>query len=188
MSIPNIITIGRIVLVPLTIWFMVTGQFLAAFTAFIVAGISDGVDGFIAKRFNQTTQLGAYLDPLADKLLLVSIYLAFSFLNVVPALLVIIVVSRDVMIIGAVLLSWLMDKPVEMHPLWISKINTTAQILLAGLVLAGLGMEFELDGLVTIGSISVGFLTIASGAAYMVEWNRHMSNGNGKSSGKADSK
>ncbi len=179
MSLPNIITIGRIILVPFIIWLMVTGQFLLAFTSFIIAGISDGVDGFIAKRFNLATRLGAYLDPLADKLLLVSIYLALGFLGTLPSLLVITVVSRDVMIIGAVILSWVLDKPIEMKPLWISKINTTGQILLAGLVLAGLGFGFSVDLLVLVGGIAVGVLTIVSGAAYMRDWFAHMSNGNG---------
>ena len=118
------ITIGRIILVPFAIWLIVTDQFLWAFTVFIVAGISDGVDGFIAKRFDLATRLGAYLDPLADKLLLVSMYLALGFLGKMSALLVIIVVSRDVMIVGAVILSWVLDKPIEMQPLWISKVNT----------------------------------------------------------------
>ena len=149
MSLPNIITIGRIILVPFTIWLMVTGKFHLAFAAFIIAGISDGVDGFIAKRFNQTTRLGAYLDPLADKLLLVSIYLALGFLGTIPSLLVIIVVSRDVMIVGAVILSWVLDKPIEMKPLWISKINTAGQILLAGTVLGALGLGMNVEPLIT---------------------------------------
>jgi len=165
--------------VPLTIWLIVTGQFFWAFMVFIIAGISDGIDGFIAKRFDLATRLGAYLDPLADKLLLVSIYLALGFLGTMSSLLVIIVVSRDVMIVGAVILSWVLDKPIEMKPLWISKINTTGQILLAGLVLAGLGFGLNIDLLNSVGGIMVGSLTIASGAVYMRDWIVHMSNGNG---------
>ena len=88
MSLPNLITIGRILLVPLTIWLIVSGEYLLAFLAFIIAGISDGVDGFIAKRYDLKTQLGAYLDPLADKLLLVSIYVSLGLLHVMPAWLV----------------------------------------------------------------------------------------------------
>ena len=94
MSVPNLITIFRILLVPLTMWLIVTGKYLPAFLVFIVAGISDGIDGFVAKKFNQVTELGTYLDPLADKLLLVSIYLAMGFLTLMPPLLVITVVSR----------------------------------------------------------------------------------------------
>ncbi len=188
MSIPNLITIFRILLVPLTMWFIVTGNYLPAFFVFVVAGISDGIDGFVAKRFNQVTELGTYLDPLADKLLLVSIYLAMGILDLMPSLLVITVVSRDVMIIGAVLLSWLMDKPVEMHPLWISKLNTTMQIAFAGFVLAGLGLELDILHYTQIGAILVGALTVASGGAYMLQWVRHMANGNGHEQGSATNK
>ena len=105
MSVPNLITLFRILLVPLTIWLIVTGQYLPAFLVFVIAGISDGIDGFVAKKFNQVTELGAYLDPLADKLLLVSIYVALGTLELMPPLLVITIISRDMMIIGAVILS-----------------------------------------------------------------------------------
>lgn len=158
-------------------WLIVTGQYLPAFLVFVVAGVSDGIDGFVAKRFNQVTELGTYLDPLADKLLLVSIYLAMGFLELMPPLLVIIVVSRDVMIVGAVILSWLIDRPVEMHPLWISKLNTTVQIAFAGFILAGLGLQLGVDGYIQSGSIVVGALTVASGAVYMLQWLKHMANG-----------
>jgi len=176
-TIPNIITIGRILLVPLTIWLIFTSQFLIAFIVFLAAGISDAVDGFIAKRYGLTTELGAYLDPLADKLLLVSIYVSLSILSTLPLWLVILVVSRDILIIGAVMLSWVLDKPVQMRPLWISKFNTTAQILLAGMILAVLGLGANLGIFTTAAVYGVGALTVLSGAAYMREWVRHMANG-----------
>lgn len=177
MSVPNLITLFRILLVPLTIWLIVRGLYLPAFIAFVVAGISDGIDGFVAKKFNQVTELGAYLDPLADKILLVSIYIALGTQALMLPLLVIVVVSRDVMIIGAVILSWVLDKPVEVQPLWISKINTTVQIAFAGFVLAGLGLSLEIDAYMLPGSFLVGALTVASGAAYMLQWFAHMANG-----------
>ena len=177
MSIPNLITLFRILLVPLTIWLIVSELFLPAFLVFVIAGISDGIDGFVAKRFNQVTELGAYLDPLADKLLLVSIYMTLGFAALMPPLLVITVVSRDVMIIGAFILSWLLDKPVDVQPLWISKLNTTIQIAFAGFVLAGLGFDLDFDAFLLPGSFLVGALTVASGAAYMVQWVAHMANG-----------
>jgi cardiolipin synthase len=177
MSLPNLITIGRILLVPLTIWLIVSGEFLLAFLVFIIAGISDAVDGFLARRFMLHTDLGRYLDPLADKLLLVSIYVTLGFLKFMPAWLVILVASRDVMIIGAIILSWLMDKPITVRPLMVSKANTLAQILLAGGVLAVLGLEFEVTALLTAGYITVAALTVASAALYMREWVSHMANG-----------
>nr|WP_137389241.1 CDP-alcohol phosphatidyltransferase family protein [Rhodoligotrophos defluvii] len=177
MTIPNIITIGRILLVPMTVWLIITGQFLFALVAFGAAAVSDAVDGFIAKRFGLTTELGAYLDPLADKLLLVSIYVSLGVLQALPLWLVILVVSRDILIVGAVLLSWLLNKPVQMRPLWISKFNTTAQILLAGVVLGVLALGADVGRLMTVALYVVGAFTVLSGAAYMREWVRHMANG-----------
>ena len=85
----------------------------AAFLLFLAAGISDAVDGFLAKRFGMTTELGAYLDPLADKALIVSIYVTLGITGVIPRWLVILVVSRDIMIVGAVMLSWVVGQPAQ---------------------------------------------------------------------------
>src|ERR1700693_3475556 len=84
LSIPNLITLGRILLVPIVVWAIASGAMWIAFVLFMVAGISDAVDGFLAKRFGMTTELGAYLDPLADKALLVSIYLTLGINGFLP--------------------------------------------------------------------------------------------------------
>ena len=99
MSIPNIITLGRIILVPVIVWAIASNQMEVAFAIFVVAGVSDAVDGFLAKRFNMASELGALLDPLADKALLVSIYIALGIWGAVPRWIVILVVSRDIMIV-----------------------------------------------------------------------------------------
>lgn len=177
MNLPNIITIGRILLVPLTIWLIVAGQFGLAFLVFIIAGVGDGIDGFIARRYSMKTRLGAYLDPLADKLLLVSIYISLGFLQHMAAWLVILVASRDVLIVGAVILSWILDKPIKVQPLMISKVNTVAQIIFAGGQLAILAWMAEATWFPVVGSIIVAFLTVASAALYLREWGRHMANG-----------
>ena len=143
MSIPNIITLARIILVPVIVWAIVSSQMEIAFALFVIAGVSDAVDGFLAKRFNMTSELGALLDPLADKALLVSIYVALGIWGAVPRWIVILVVSRDIMIVSAVIVSWLFDKPVEMKPLMVSKLNTVAQVAFAALVLASLGFGFQ---------------------------------------------
>ena len=122
--------------VPVIFWLLVTGQNKIAFFVFVAAGISDAVDGYLAKRFDWTTELGAYLDPLADKLLIVSIFIALGVRGELPLWLVIAVVSRDILIVAAVLLAWLLDQPVRIKPLAISKANTLAQIVLAATVLA----------------------------------------------------
>src|SRR5688572_17075409 len=131
LNIPNLITLGRVILVPLVFWLLITGQTEAAFFAFIIAGISDAVDGWLAKSFGWSTELGAYLDPLADKLLIVSIFLALGVGGKLPLWLVIAVVSRDILIVIAIVLSWLLGNPVRIQPLAVSKANTVAQIVLA---------------------------------------------------------
>ncbi len=173
-SLPNIITILRILLVPLTVWLMIKGDFAKAFLAFIIAGISDGVDGYLARRFSLQTELGAYLDPLADKALLVSIFVVLGILQHIPDWLVILVVTRDVLIVGAVVLAWVMAKPMKMRPLWVSKVNTAAQIIFAGGMLAILGLGIHIEPLILSGIVAVSALTLASGALYMRDWLLHM--------------
>ena len=174
MSIPNLVTLLRVILVPVIFWLLLNGSIRSAFILFCVAGISDAVDGFLAKRFGLQTELGAYLDPLADKLLIVSIYIALGALKVLPSWLVIAVVSRDILIVVAVLLSWVVGQPVRIKPLAVSKANTAAQIVLAALALAdegfGLGLENLRVALVWI----TGLLTILSLALYLKAWLRHM--------------
>jgi cardiolipin synthase (CMP-forming) len=173
-NIPNMLTLARIVLVPLVIWLIITHEMTAAFVLFLLAGFSDAADGYLAKRFQWRTELGAYLDPIADKLLLMSIYVTLGFSNHLPAWLVIAVVSRDILIIGAFLLSWVLSRPVPIHPLLVSKANTLAQIVLAGLVLAELGLGLGLESLVRILVPVTGALTILSAGAYFWGWLAHM--------------
>src|SRR6201995_5110187 len=92
-----------------------------AFALFVAAGISDAVDGFLAKRFHMASELGAYLDPLADKALIVSIYVSLGIAGALPISLVILVVSRDIMIISGFMMSWLVGKPIPVKPLAVSK-------------------------------------------------------------------
>jgi len=153
---------------------------LIAFSIFLLAGLSDAVDGFLAKRFNMTSELGAYLDPLADKALIVSIYVTLGITGALPRWLVILVVSRDIMILGAVMLSWLMGNPVTVKPLLVSKLNTGAQIVLACLVLSALAFRLDIEGLLVAAMALVAALTLLSVGFYLAEWVRHM---NGSATG-----
>jgi cardiolipin synthase (CMP-forming) len=173
-NIPNSLTLMRIVLVPLVVWLIIDHQMFAAFLLFLLAGLSDAADGFLAKRYGWRTELGAYLDPIADKMLLVSIYVTLGFAGHLPVWLVIAVVSRDILIVGAVVLSWMLSRPLQMQPLLISKANTFAQIVLAGLVLAELGIGLGLQNLMWLLVWVTGTLTIVSAAAYFWGWLRHM--------------
>ena len=130
---------------------------------------------FYTKTFGWKTELGAYLDPLADKLLIVSIFLALGVAGELPLWLVIAVVSRDILIVIAIVLSWLLSNPVRIRPLAVSKANTVSHILLAAVVLAdeafGLGLQWGRFVLVWV----TGALTFASLAAYLHFWLLHMS-------------
>jgi cardiolipin synthase (CMP-forming) len=173
-NIPNSLTLARIVLVPLVVWLIIDQELTAAFLLFLLAGFSDAADGYIAKRYGWRSELGAYLDPIADKALLVSIYVTLGLAGHLPVWLVIAVVSRDILIVGAVVLSWMLSRPLTMHPLLISKVNTFAQIVLAGLVLAELGLGLGLEPVVKVLIWVTGALTILSAAAYFWAWLRHM--------------
>jgi cardiolipin synthase (CMP-forming) len=174
LNLPNLITIARILLVPVIVWAITSDQMLFAFILFLAAGLSDAVDGFLAKRFGMTSEFGSYLDPLADKALIVSIYVALGISDALPRWLVILVVSRDMMIVAAVMLSWLVGKPVAVKPLAVSKANTVAQIVLATLVLASLGLHVDFAWLIAVNIAAVAALTLLSVAAYVREWVRHM--------------
>ncbi|MEZ2329532.1 CDP-alcohol phosphatidyltransferase family protein [Mesorhizobium sp. RCC_202] len=187
MTIPNLITIMRLLLVPAVVLAMLNMRWDWAFAGFVVAGISDGVDGFIARRWNQFSRLGAYLDPIADKLLLVSVFVVMGFAGELPLWLVVTMVSRDGLIVCAVLLSSVMSHPVEMKPLFVSKANTAAQIVLAALVLGELAFSIHLGPLRSALILLTGVLTVASAAAYLVAWLRHMS-GYGEGSQPSDPK
>jgi cardiolipin synthase len=174
MTLPNLITILRLILVPVVVVMIDQGRWGAAFALFALAGVSDGVDGFIARRFNMRTEFGAYIDPLADKALLVSIYVSLSVAGVLPGWVAIIVVSRDIMIFAAILVSRLMDRPMEIRPLVISKLNTAAQIAFAGLLLGTMAFGMGTSHLLDWGSWFVVVLTVVSAGAYLARWLRHM--------------
>ncbi|MGV6872455.1 CDP-alcohol phosphatidyltransferase family protein [Pseudochelatococcus sp. B33] len=183
MTIPNLITILRLLLVPAIVVMINAEAWVGAFLLFLTAGLSDGLDGFIARRYNMRSELGAYLDAFADKALLVSIYVSLSIAGVLPGWLAILVVSRDVLILMAIMISWLMARPVDIHPLRISKLNTGAQIGLAALVLAncavegaGFGRSLAMSApwVFEAAIIAVVLLTLASAGAYLALWLRHM--------------
>src|SRR5438552_9643644 len=133
LNLPNLISLGRLLLVALASSLILDGNYWAAFWVFVVAGVSDALDGFIAKRFARRTRLGALLDPLADKVLLVSVYVTLGIAGQLWTWLVVLVVFRDVMIIGGFLLIQAITAvPKPFHPLFISKVNTGMQVALIG--------------------------------------------------------
>jgi cardiolipin synthase (CMP-forming) len=166
-NIANTITLMRLCLVPLAVWLVLRGQGLAAFCVFVFAGMSDAVDGWLARRRGPTA-IGALLDPVADKALLVSMYVTLASVRVLPDWLAILVVFRDAVIVGGVLAQSVLGIPVVIRPLMVSKLNTVLQIVLVAVALLhyGLGWSTPLIGaLIWLVTAS----TLASGAAYVAQ-------------------
>jgi cardiolipin synthase len=174
---PNAISLARLFAVPVAVWLILRGRYDIAFWLFVAAGISDGIDGYLARRLDARTELGRYLDPLADKMLLVSTYVALAVAAEMPTWVVILVVSRDVMIVGGFILAAIVGYPLDVRPSMLSKANTLVQFVFAGLVLArhGLGLAGLLTPEVMLVSAAVvAATTLASGAGYVVTWVRHV--------------
>jgi cardiolipin synthase (CMP-forming) len=168
---PNAISLLRLLFVPVTIWLIVTGDLAGAFWLFVLAGLSDAVDGALARRWGWRTKLGSYLDPLADKALLVSVYVTLGLHLLLPPWLVILVVFRDLVIIGGAMLQYAFTANLPpIQPLAISKLNTLAQILLAGLTLAVLGLGANDYGLSKLLVYVVALTTLLSGIVYGWQW------------------
>ena len=166
-TLPNIITVARLCAVPATVWLMLHDRLDLAFWMFVAAGVSDAVDGWLARVRNARSALGAILDPMADKLLLVCVYVTLAAIGVLPDWLAILVVFRDLVIVGGVLVLWVLGEPPRIRPLMVSKLNTALQIALAALALLLAGFGLRADGLLSAAVWTVAGTTVASGAAYV---------------------
>jgi len=173
-SLPNLISLGRLFLAPAIVALIATHKWKEACVVFLLAGISDAVDGWLAKTFDLRSELGAYLDPLADKALIVSIYVTLAIVSVLPATITILVVARDVMIVGAFMISLVMQKPIKVKPLLISKFNTAAQIGFAAMLLGAKAFDIPVGAWFDVSLYTVAALTFASTGAYVHQWIKHM--------------
>ena len=170
-ALPNIITIARLIAVPVVVWLFLTDRVTVAFWVFVGAGLSDAVDGYLAKRLDARSVLGSYLDPLADKLLLIAVFMLLGRGGFLPLWLVVLIVARDAALMGISFLVVRNDRETAMKPLMISKLNTMLQIVLAGLVLARLGLGFPEIGIEHYLVYAVAVTTTLSGIAYL--WRMH---------------
>lgn len=168
-TLPNLITFARLCAVPAAVWLMLQHRLDEAFLVFVGAGLSDAVDGWLARVRNARSTLGALLDPVADKALLVSVYVTLAAIGVLPDWLAIMVVFRDVLIVGGLLLLWVLGVPTRIKPLLISKANTAAQITLAALVLMLKGFDLSAPMVLETTIWLVAFTTFASGVAYVLQ-------------------
>lgn len=164
-TLPNAITFARLCAVPLAVWLVLHHDFVSAFWLFAAAGASDAVDGWLARR-SGPTYLGALLDPVADKALLVAMYVMLAVVHVLPDWLAIMVVFRDVLIVGGVLVLSFLGQPPAIQPLLVSKLNTLLQILLVAAALLDAG-RIAVPWLVAALVWMVAASTLASGIAYI---------------------
>ncbi len=167
MTIPNALTLVRIILIPLLVILLLENQLDKALGIFVVAGVTDALDGLIARMFHQKSKLGAYLDPLADKLLLVTTYLTLAHLSLLPVWLVVIVVSRDLFIVLGVMTFLFHGVKFEIHPSILSKITTLMQIITVILGLSSPLFGFHKVWL-SSSCVATAMVTTASGFHYLI--------------------
>lgn len=170
--IPNLITVFRILLVAPVVMAMMAGRFDWALALFVLAGLSDAVDGFLAKYFHWQSWLGSFLDPIADKLLLVCCYVTLALMGLAPHWLVVAIVLRDLVIVAGAIAYYRLSGPYEGRPLLISKLNTLLQLSLIVALLFHHGVQTlppALLGLLIYGTL---FTTVTSGGLYVVLWGR----------------
>ena len=171
MNLPNTLSFLRILSVPFLIWLLLENYTTAALWLFVCAGLTDALDGFVAKRWQMETELGRYLDPIADKLLLMSGFITVTYLDLLPLWLTLLVVTRDVVIVGGALLYQVIIGTLKIKPLWISKINTVNQMFLLSLVLLQASQQAAYGWLELIVWLTA-VTTLLSGGRYLVTWGR----------------
>lgn len=177
MNLPNALTLIRVVLIPFFVDLMIYGYYGTALVVFIVAGLTDAIDGSLARLLNQKTELGAFLDPMADKLLILSAFVTLVVLDRIPVWLAVIVISRDVILALGSLVLTLMGHPLKVVPTPMGKATTVLQLLLVTVALLTMYYGRELRFQSSLHWITAGF-TIISGAQYvfkgmMLVDNRH---------------
>jgi cardiolipin synthase len=167
LTLPNAITFARLCMVPLAVWLVLQNRLAATFMLFVAAGISDAVDGWLARVRDSRSQVGAVLDPVADKALLVSMFVVLAAIGLLPSWLAILVVFRDLLIIGGVLTLTVLRRPLAIQPLLISKVNTALQLLVVATVLLLAGFDLSAPVLKWVVIWAAALSTLASGCAYV---------------------
>ncbi|MCK4534492.1 MAG: CDP-diacylglycerol--glycerol-3-phosphate 3-phosphatidyltransferase [Syntrophobacterales bacterium] len=168
MNIPNTLTLIRIILVPVFVILLMQGSFSYALLVFVVAGVTDGLDGFLARILKQQTVLGSYLDPLADKALIITAFVALSIMDIIPGWLAVIVISRDCIILLGVSVLSLMSVSFEIRPAYVSKATTALQLLTVFLVLLSMFIPGYINDMMIVTLFWItAFFTVVSGLNYI---------------------
>jgi len=166
-TIPNAISLTRVAMIPFIVQAILRDAWMTGFVLFLVAGLSDGVDGFIARYFRQSSRFGAYIDPLADKALTIAVFWAFAADGIVPVWLLVLILARDIAIVAGAMMMATRGAASAIRPLPISKVNTAILIVFAGWLLAANAFEWSLPGVNYALIALVVFLTAVSAAAYV---------------------
>lgn len=169
---PNAISLLRIALVAPILILILQGDFGWALALFVIAGFSDGLDGYLAVRFDWSTRLGGLLDPAADKLLITGMFITLAFTHHIPVWLAVIVILRDVVIVGGAMAYNFLVKPVPGEPTRISKLNTALQMLFVVFVLSRAGFNWPDKITITVLGASVLATVVISGVDYVLSWSR----------------
>jgi cardiolipin synthase len=168
--VPNAICVVRMLLVAPVVWLIVAGRYTEALVVLVIAGVSDGLDGYLAKRFDWRTRLGSLLDPAADKLLLASTFVALSYMGLVPVGLTIVVIARDVVIVIGAICYQLLIAPVEGQPSLVSKLNTAFQLAMVLFALTSAAFAWPPPAALILLGAAVVFTSVVSGLTYVLRW------------------
>ena len=171
-NLPNFISLARLLSVPVIINLILSHEMVASFWVFLAASLSDALDGYFARKLKIRTELGSFLDPIADKALLMSVYLSLGIVGYISTWLVTLVIFRDLLIVGGTVLLFIFQKPVLMNPITSSKINTLFQILFVSFLLGGEAFGFfsSATPLMKVFEYLVGLTTLLSGTFYVKLW------------------
>ena len=169
MTIPNIITMIRIILTPVFVIYLINGQLITGLIVLVICGVSDGLDGFIARVFKQKSRLGSYLDPLADKIILVSAFVTLGIMGFLPSWLSVVVISRDVLILIGIIILYLTGFELNVKPVISSKVTTCFQF---GTVIAVLARDYlvPVQEYYSYLYYITALLTIISFLQYLYQW------------------
>lgn len=171
-NIPNFLTALRLAASPALVALLWRGHDYAALIVFVIAGITDALDGYLAKRFSLQTRFGRYMDPAADKLLMLTSFLALTVLGVTPVWLTALVITRDAAIVLGIGLAHLWALPVRATPSFLGKCSTAVQVVYVGLMLLLLTFDIHTRVLISFAEIAVAAFTLASGLGYAQIWLR----------------
>lgn len=171
LNIPNIITLSRLGLTPFFAYYFLKENYTASLVIFLVASITDAADGWIARAYGIKTKLGAYLDPLADKVLITTAFILYTNMGLLPAWLLAIILARDTTFLLIILFKSTTDGMIQINPVWSSKVNTTLQIILALIIIIECNFNIDIQSIYFVYGITL--TTVISLYQYASIWGKN---------------